>query len=392
MATTEQTTPVDYNPYAHEVHDDPFPIYRRLRDEAPAYHNDELGFWALSRYDDVIEALHDWESFTSAEGITLEPRSPLPMIITMDPPEHTKMRRLVSRAFTPRRVAELEPHIRTLTTKYIDRFVDEGRCDLIGDFSAKLPMDVISQMLGVADADQDMLREWTDLMLHREEGLPDITPAGEAAGYKVFEYFLDDVKAKRGQRGDDLTSTLIDIELDGEKLTDIDIVAFCFLLIIAGNETTTKLIGNALYWLAHNPDQRRLIIDDPSLIPDAVEETLRYDGSTQLMARTLTRDVQRHGHTKDSGAKVLVLLGSANRDGRFWDRPDDFDLRRDKKQQLAFGHGIHVCLGAALARLEMRISLEEIHRRLPAYEIDDAGLERIHSGNVRGYAKMPMTF
>jgi cytochrome P450 len=392
MATTDQTPSVDYNPYAHEIHDDPFPVYRQLRDLEPAYHNDALGFWALSRYDDVMEALHDWETFISSEGITLEPRSPLPMIITMDPPLHTKMRRLVSRAFTPRRVADLEPHIRELTTKYLDRFVGRGECDLIGEFSAKLPMDVISQMLGVPDADQDMLREWTDLMLHRESGLPDITPAGEEAGARIFEYFLDDVRAKRQAPGDDLTSSLLEVEVDGERLSDIDIVAFCFLLIIAGNETTTKLIGNAIHWLSRNPDQRQLIVDDPTLIPDAVEETLRYDGSTQLMARTLTRDVEKHGRVMEAGAKVLLLLGSANRDERFWDRPDAFDIRRDKKQQLAFGHGIHVCLGAALARLEMRVSLEEIHRRIPDYEVDHDGLERMHSGNVRGYSRMPLRF
>jgi cytochrome P450 len=392
MATTDQTPSVDYNPYAHEVHHDPFPVYRQLRDRAPAYHNEALDFWALSRYDDVIDALHDWETFTSSEGITLEPRSPLPMIITMDPPLHTKMRRLVSRAFTPRRVADLEPHIRDMSTKYLDRFVDRGECDLIGEFSAKLPMDVISQMLGVPDDDQDMLREWTDLMLHREPGLPDITPEGEQAGARIFEYFLDDVRAKRKAPGDDLTSSLLEVEVDGERLTDVDIVAFCFLLIIAGNETTTKLIGNAIHWLSRNPDQRQLLLDDPALTPDAVEETLRYDGSTQLMARTTTRDIEKHGQVIDAGSKVLLLLGSANRDERFWDDADAFEIRRDKKQHLALGHGIHVCLGAALARLEMRVSLEEIHRRIPDYEVEYDGLERMHSGNVRGYSRMPLRF
>jgi cytochrome P450 len=219
-----------------------------------------------------------------------------------------------------------------------------------------------------------------------------ITPAGEEAGGRVFEYFLADVRAKRNAPGDDLTSNLLDVEVDGERLSDIDIVAFCFLLIIAGNETTTKLIGNSINWLSRNPDQRQLIIDDPALIPDAVEETLRYDGSTQLMARTLTTDVEKYERTMRAGTKVLILLGSANRDERFWDRPDDFDIRREKKQQLAFGHGLHVCLGAALARLEMRVSLEEIHKRLPDYEVDRDGLKRMHSGNVRGYTKMPMRF
>ena len=384
---------VDFNPYAWDVHEDPFPYYRRLRDEAPAYHNPDLGFWALSRHADVLEALHDYETYCSRYGITLEARSPLPMMITMDPPDHTKMRRLISRAFTPRRIAELEPHIRSLSTRYLDAMVAQGDCDLIGEYAGKLPMDVISRMLGVPDEDQDMLRHWTDLMLIREEGVPDIPPEGEEAGAHIFEYFLDDVRRKREHPGDDLTSSLLELEVDDVKLNDVEIVAFCFLLIIAGNETTTKLLGNALYWLTRFPDEKAKIVADPGLIPDAVEEILRYEGSTQLMARTLTRDVEMHGERMTEGSRMLLLLGSANRDERVWDDPDRFDITRDKStQHLSFGHGIHVCLGAPLARLEMRISLEEIHRRIPDYEVDFDGCERIHSGNVRGYSKVPIRF
>jgi cytochrome P450 len=385
--------PIHYNPYAWDIHDDPFPTYRRLRDEAPAYYNAELNFYALSRYDDVMEALHDPETFCSKEGITLEPRSPLPLIITMDPPEHTKMRRLISRTFTPRRMAQLEPHIRSLADSYMDRFIDDGECDLIHDFSSRLPMDVICEMIAVPSSDQDDLRKWTDLMLERDEGRPEVPPAGEEAGIKVFEYFVDHVRQLRTRPGDDLISGLTSVEVDGETLDDIDVVAFCFLLIIAGNETTTKLIGNALYWLTKFPDQRQLLRDDPGLTPDAVEETFRYDGSTQLMARTLTRDIERHGTQMKAGTRVLTILGSANRDERAWDDPDVFDMTRDRTQQhLALGHGIHVCLGAALARLEMKVALEQIHQRLATYEVDLDGCERIHSGNVRGYHKMPFSF
>jgi cytochrome P450 len=391
-------TALDFNPYAWDFHEAPFPMYRRLRDEAPAYHHPDLGFWALSRYDDVLAALHDPATYCSREGITLEPRSPLPMIITMDPPEHTGMRRLVSRAFTPKRMADLEDSIRELSTGYLDTMIErldgEGECDLIADYAGKLPMDVISKMLGVPDGDQDMLREWTDLMLVREEGRPDITPEGEQAGANLFQYFLDHSRATRaaGAPGDDLTSALIRLDADGERLDDLQVVAFGFLLIIAGNETTTKLLGNATYWLTRFPDQRQLILDDPGLIPDAVEEVLRYEGSTQLMARTLTRDVELHGETMGNGSKVLLLLGSGNRDERVWDDPDRFDIRRERTvQHLAFGHGVHVCLGAALARLEMRVSLEEIHRRIPTYEVDHDRCVRIHSGNVRGYSSVPLT-
>jgi cytochrome P450 len=390
--------PVEFNPYAWDFHEDPFTIYRRLRDEAPAYHHPDLDFWALSRYDDVLAALHDTDTYCSRHGITLEARSPLPMIITMDPPEHTKMRRLVSRAFTPKRMADLEDHIRSLSTGYLDemavRLADTGSCDLIEDYAGKLPMDVISKMLGVPDSDQGVLREWTDLMLVREEGVPDITPEGEAAGGRLFEYFLDHVRTTRaaGAPGDDLTSALIRAESDGLRLNDIEVVAFGFLLIIAGNETTTKLLGNALYWLTRFPGERQRLLDDPSLIADAVEEVLRYEGSTQLMARTLTRDVEIHGQRMEEGKRVLLLLGSGNRDERVWPDPDRFDITRDRSvQHLSFGHGVHVCLGAALARLEMRVSLEEIHRRFPGYQVDVDNCVRIHSGNVRGYSSVPMT-
>ena len=384
--------PVEFNPYAHDVHDDPFRVYRRLRDEAPVYRNDALGFWALSRYDDVLAALHDPETYCSRHGITLEQKPEFPMLITTDPPRHTELRRLVSRAFTPRRAADLETPIRTLAASYLDGFVEHGEADLISEFAARLPMDVISRMLGVDAGDEEMLRAWSDDLLHRDEGVPDVTPVGLDAAVHLYRYFLDLARAKRHRPGDDLTSALLGAEIDGERLTEVDVVGFCFLLIIAGNETTTKLLGNCLLALQRFPDQKATVLAEPGRIPDAVEEILRYDGSTQLLARTLTRDVEAHGEVMREGEKVLVLLGSANHDERVWDRPDVFDLGRDKQLHLGFGHGIHVCLGAALARLEMRVSLEELLRRIPDYEIDETALERVHSGNVRGYSRMPMTF
>lgn len=387
-------TEVSFNPYSTETDRDPFPVYARLREEAPAYWNEELGFYALSRYADVLEALHDHETFCSRHGITLEPKSPLPMMITMDPPEHTKMRRLVSRVFTPKRIAALEPHIRELSAKHLDRFAGQGHGDLIADYSAKLPMDVISTMLGVPEGDQDMLREWTDAMIDREDGHPEILPHGIEGGTNIYLYFLDVVKQKRAAgpgAGDDLIDGLLLAELDGERLTDDEIVGFCFLLIIAGNETTTKLIGNAMFWLDRCPDQRRLVLDDRALLPGAVEETLRHDGSTQLMARTLTTDTVRHGVTMREGAKVLLLLGAANHDPRVFEDPERFDITRTTPH-VGLGHGVHVCLGAALARLETRIALEDLHDRLLDYHIDETGLRRINSGNVRGYSSMPISF
>jgi cytochrome P450 len=383
---------VVFNPYAHEVHDDPYPLYRRLRDDAPAYRNDGLGFWALSRYDDVLAAFHDPGTYCSRHGITLEQKPEFPMLITTDPPRHTELRRLVSRAFTPRRVADLEAQIRALGTAYLDAFVERGEADLVAEYAARLPMDVISRMLGVDRGDEETLRSWSDALLHRDEGVPDVTPAGLAAAAELFRYFLDLVRAKRVRPGDDLTSALLDAEIDGVRLDEIDVVGFCFLLVIAGNETTTKLLGNCLLALQRFPSERAKLLVDPGRIPDAVEEILRYDGSTQLLARTLTRDVALHGATMREGDKVLLLVGSANRDERVWERPDVFDIDRDKQLHLGFGHGVHVCLGAALARLEMRVSLEELLGRLPDLEIDEDGLERVHSGNVRGHSRMPIRF
>jgi cytochrome P450 len=382
---------VRFNPYSYEFHEDPFPVYRSLRDDAPCYHNEDLGFWAISRYEDVVTALHDPDTYCSRYGITLESGSPLPMMLTMDPPEHTAMRRLVSRAWTPRRIAELETAIRALSTQYLDA-LGSNDIDLVADYAALLPMDVISKLLGVPDGDQKQLREWSDLLLHREEGLPDVTPEGAEAAVHLFEYFSAFVADRRANPGgDDFTAALLAAEPNGEALTDIQVLGFCFLLIVAGNETTTKLLGNCLLALQRFPAEKAKVLADTARIPDAVEETLRYEGSTQLMARTLTRDAQLHGETMEAGHKVLLLLGSANRDERVWERADDFDIDRLwPTHHVGFGHGIHVCLGAALARLEMRVSMEEFLGRYPRYEIDDAGLSRVHSGNVRGYARMPV--
>jgi cytochrome P450 len=384
---------VQFNPYSYEFHDDPFPVYQRLRDDAPCYRNDELGFWALSRYADVVAALHDPDTYCNRYGITLEDGNPLPMLLTTDPPAHTRLRRLVSRAFTPRRISDLEPSIRALSTRYLDALGDRAGADLVGDYAALLPMDVISKLLGVPDGDQQQLRKWSDALLHREEGNPDVTPEGiEAAGH-LLKYFAAFVVDKRMRPGaDDFTDALIAAEADGEHLDDSQVVGFCFLLIIAGNETTTKLLGNCLLALQQYPGERAKVLADQARIPDAVEETLRYEGSTQVMARTLTRAVTLHGQQMHEGDKVLLLLGAGNRDERVWPNPDVYDIDREwPTHHLGFGHGIHVCLGAALARLEMRVSLEEFLQRHPRYAIDVDGLERVHSGNVRGYSRMPIT-
>jgi cytochrome P450 len=387
----------EFDPFSYEVHEDPYPFYRRLRDEFPAYWNERLEFWALSRHADVLAAFKEPIRFSSAAGVSLERSSQgdpsaVAFFIAMDPPKHDKFRNLVSKAFTPRRVAELEGKIRGITAHYVDQLIEARRCDFIQDFAARLPMDVVSEMLGVPSEDRDTLREWADLVLHREEGVTEVPPAGIAASANLLQYFATLVAGRRRQPGDDLTSALIAAELDGERLGDREVMAFLFLMIIAGNETTTKLLGNAVYWLWRNPEQRALVRRDPELVPRWAEETLRYDPSSQALARTLTEDVTLHGRTMRTGQKVLLLIGAANRDERVFHEPDRYDLLRDHSESLSFGKGTHFCLGASLARLEARVGLEAVLRRFPDYEIDAGRLVRVHSTNVRGFSSIPITF
>jgi cytochrome P450 len=386
---------VEYDPYDWQVHEDPYPVYRALREEAPCYHNASLDFWALSRYDDVLDGFRDWQGLSNLQGVALERdqiagASDVMSFLGMDPPRHDHVRNLVSAGFTPRRVRELEAPVRDLASRYLDQIVEKGGGDFIGDFAGRLPMDVISEMLGVPPEDRDTLRAWADTVVHREEGNPNVPPAGLEAAANILKYFAEHVAARRARPRDGLTDALIATELEGSRLDDRDIIAFLFLMIIAGNETTTKLLGNALYWAARNPEQRAKLDADASLAAAWVEETLRYDPSSQLIARTATRDVEFHGRTIPEGARVALLIGSANRDERYWAEPDRFDLERNTTGSLAFGQGTHFCLGASLARLEGRVSLEEVLKRIPGYRIREADIERIHSSNVRGFAALPI--
>jgi cytochrome P450 len=389
---------VVYDPYDWKIHEDPYPVYRALRDTAPAYYNEDLDFWALSRHADVLEAFRDPETYSNRYGVSLEQNqvddaASVMSFLAMDPPQHGRLRLLVSSGFTPRRVSELEPRIREIATHYVDSFIESGSCEFIGEFAGKLPMDVISEMLGVPAEDRDMLRAWADLVLHREPGVAEVPEAGMQAAAKLLGYFSEHLARRRTQPGDDdLTDALVEAEVDGDRLADRDIIAFLFLMVIAGNETTTKLLGNALYWISKNPDQRSKVDADPSLIAGWAEETLRFDPSSQLIARTTTCSIELHGRKLPEGARVALLIGSANRDERVFDRPDVYDVERSTSQSLAFGQGTHFCLGASLARLEARIALEEIHRRLPAFELRFDELARVHSSNVRGFSKMPIRF
>ncbi|MFP8880951.1 MAG: cytochrome P450 [Myxococcota bacterium] len=388
---------VEYNPYDWKIHEDPYPTYAALRNEAPVYYNEEIDFWALSRHADVLAAFRDPVRYSNEYGVSLEKEQirearAVMSFLAMDPPDHTRVRALVNRGFSPRRVTELEPKIRALANRYIDAFIDDGECDFIDAFAGRLPMDVISEMLGVAEADRDDLRGWADLVLHREPGNPNVPPAGMAAAARILKYFAEFVKERRAAPGDGLTDALISAEIEGDQLADSDIIAFLFLMIIAGNETTTKLLANALYWLWKHPAQRDVVRTDPNTIGNWGEETLRFDPSSQLIARTTTTEIEIHDQKIPAGARVALLIGSGNRDERAWDRPDEYDIRRDTRNSLSFGQGTHFCLGASLARLETRVSLEQLHHRIPDFEIRPDGMMRMHSSNVRGFAVLPIEF
>lgn len=393
----EEASLVEYDPYDWRIHEDPYPTYARLRAEAPVYYNEGLDFYALSRHADVLAGFRNPVDFSNANGVSLEQdvkaARDVMSFLGMDPPEHTRVRTLVSSGFTPRRVRALEPRIREIATHYLDAVVERGECEFIEDFAGKLPMDVISEMLGVPEEARDQLRGWADTVLHREEGNPNVPPAGMEAAANMLGYFSQHVSQRRRQPGDDdLTDALISAEIEGDRLEDRDIIAFLFLMIIAGNETTTKLLANALYWLAKNPDQRKKVDEDPALIAGWAEETLRYDPSSQLIARSLTRDVEVEGVVMPAGARVALLIGSGNRDERAFDAPDTYDVERSTRASLSFGQGTHFCLGASMARLEAQVSLEEVQLRLRNWRVREDGLVRMHSSNVRGFSSFPISF
>lgn len=391
---------VTYNPYAFSVHDDPYEVYRRLRDEQPAYWNPDLRFWALSRFDDVLEAFRDYETFSSAGGIALENRRPVgtkppgfePMI-ELDPPEHTAFRKLVARVFTTRKVAEMEAEIRRIVDGYIDAVIERGECDLVADITGPFPMDVISALLGLPEHDRPHLRELADGILIREDGSMQLPQAALESMLALIGYFVDDLPRRRAGERNGLISELLDLEVEGRALTEEELLGFCVLFVIAGHETTTKMVANGIEALSRHPEQRALLVADPTLAALAVEEVLRFRNSTQYMHRTLTRDVERHGHTMHAGDSVLLLIGAANHDPReFGPSAGDFDITRRTERHLAFGYGAHFCLGSHLARMEGRVALERIHARLPDYEVDHIAKERFHSGNVAGWKRLPLRF
>ena len=393
---------IDFDPFSMDFFNGAYDTYRRLRDEASVYYNEKWDFGALTRYDDVAPATKDHETFSSAKGATLDmvkahdDAIPVPkVIISMDPPEHQKMRRLVSNVFTPRAIAALEDMVREKVYERLDALNPES-FDVVADFSAVFPNEVITTMLGVPKQDRDQIRQWLDLLLERHPGEIATTKRGYEASVNTGLYYYDLVQQRRAKPEDDMISRLIEteIERDGvvEKLTDVDITGFATMLGGAGAETVTKLVGNAMVAFADFPDQWRRLLEDRSKVPAAVEELLRYEAPSQYQVRTTTRDVTYYGATIPVDSAVLLVTGSATRDERMFDDPDRLDIDRERKMgfNLAFGYGIHSCLGAALARMESRIALEALLNFIPDYEVDRGGLRRVAMSNVCGWANVPL--
>ena len=380
----------EYDPYSYEIDLDPYPLYKRMRDEAPAYYNPRLDFWAFTRFQDCHDAFLDWQTFSSAQGTVLELMADEQfagsLIIFMDPPKQTRYRNLVSKAFTPARMRALEPRIREIAVEHLDRLVGLPRFDVVREFTAKLPMDVISTLLGIPKQDRDAVRGWSNDILHRDPGNPLPNRHGLQSMAKLHAYFLEQMAERRRKPKDDVMTLLIEAEVDGERLADDEITGFFNLLATAGNETVTKLLASAFYWLDRFPEQRRRLYQDPALAPGAVEEFLRFDPPSQYQGRTLTRDLELHGRTLPKGAKVMLVNGASGRDERRFPDPDRLDLSREIEFHLGFGYGRHVCLGAFLARTESRIAFEEFFRRWREYGVPEDGIERMHSSNVRGFA------
>ena len=388
---------MEYDPTDWNTQIDPYETYAWLREEAPVYHNEKMNFWALSRFEDVWDAHLDYETFSSAWGQTLEKtQTPLPLMISMDPPKHTRVRQLVSKVFTPRRVGELEPTVRKITTDRLEGLEPGDQIDLFERLASVMPMDVISAMLGVPESDRDHVRRSTNDMMHRESGSLEIPESARQASGRVLEYFVGFIKERQARPKDDLISALIGAELrdvdTGEmtRLSFEELLGFCLLLGSAGHETTARLICNSAVTLFRHPDQRAELVTDPSLMPNAVEELLRIDPPSQVQGRWSTKPWTRHGVTIPEDVRVLLLTGAAHRDERQFPDPDRFDIHRKLDRTVHFGQGHHLCIGKSLARQECRVAFEELLARFPDYAVDEDNLVWSHNNNVRGYAKVPI--
>jgi cytochrome P450 len=395
--TIANDTGVYYDPFDAAINADPYPTFRRLRDEAPIYYNDRFDVWALSRHADVEEALVNWQTFSSARGDILEVIQadvdlPSGVVMFEDPPPHTMHRGLMSRVFTPNRMNALEQQVRQFCVRCLDPLVGADGFDFVADLGAELPMRVIGMLLGIPDADQPAIRDRSDAVLRTEAGQPMKVGNDPIVGGHAFAEYVD---WRADHPSDDLMTVLLNAEFDDEtgttrRLTRAEVLTYIDVLAGAGTETTGRLIGWLGKVLGDHPDQRRRLVADRSLIPNAIEETLRFEPTGLHLARFVARDVEYHGNTVPAGSAILLLVGSANRDERRHEDPDRFDIQRDPGQHLTFGYGLHFCLGAALARLEGRVALDEVLNRFPDWEVDHSQARMSSTSTVRGWETMPV--
>ena len=396
MATVS-TSEIYYDPFDVEIDKDPHPLWKRMRDEQPLYRNEKYGFWALTRFEDVEKGLVDWDTYRSGKGSTLEIiladiEMPPGMILMEDPPIHDVHRGLLSRVFTPKKMAAVEDKVRAFCAETLDPLVGTGGFDFIRDLGAYMPMRTIGMLLGIPEQDQEAIREKVDagLQLAEDGNLPDGTAF--LAGVEIFGEYIDH---RMEHPADDLMTEMLTVEFEDpsgttRRLTRDEVLTYVMLLAGAGNETTTRLIGWTGKLLAEHPDQRRALVEDRGLVNNAIEEILRYEAPSPVQARVSSKDVEWHGESIPAGTIFLFVNGSANRDDRHFEDGDRFDIFRRIDHHLSFGYGLHFCLGAALARLEGRVALDEVLQRFPDWEVDWDNAKQAHTPTVRGWERLPV--
>ena len=392
-----ETSDIYYDPYDFEIDVDPYPLWRRMREEAPLYRNEKYDFWALSRFEDVEPCLIDWDTYRSGKGSILELiradfEIPRGAILFEDPPRHDVHRGVMSRVFTPKKMNAIEPKVREFCARTLDPLVGSGHFDFIADLGAQMPMRTIGFLLGIPEQDQEAIRDRLDEGLALEEGQEG---AFDAEGFDGAEMFGEYIDWRAQHPSDDLMTEMLNAEFEDEdgvtrRFTREELTTFINLLAGAGNETTTRLIGWTGKLLAEHPEQRRQIVEDRALVAPAIEEVLRYEAPSPAQARWVSREVEHHGQRIEQGSVMMLLNGSANRDDRQFPDGDTFDIHREIGHHLSFGYGIHFCLGAALARLEGRVALDEVLNRFPEWEVDWGQAEQARTSTVRGWAKLPV--
>jgi len=389
---------VHLNPFEYAFHEDPYPIYTELRAKAPVYRNEELDFWALSRHADVLEAFRDPETYSNRYGVSLEQNqvddaASVMSFLAMDPPQHGRLRLLVSRGFTPRRVSELEPRIREIANQCLDKAIKDGELELVRGFSIPLPVTVIAEMLGVESDRVDQFKSWSDAFILGLSGASgQYTPEDvRKAADEMADYFEQVAAERRASPKDDLISVLSQAE-EGDALSTGELLSFVALLLIAGNETTTNLIGSAMGQLTGHPDQLAEVAADLSLVPGMLEEAVRHQSPIQGIPRKVMQEVELAGTIVPKDAMLMVMFASANRDEKHFPDPDRFDIHRNPQRILTFGHADHRCLGNHMALMEGRVLLEEVLRRFPEYAIIQQEVVRPPTEFVQGYSHFPILF